>query len=65
MAHKDPNLNVQLFKFLQMFGANIEVRTPVSDAQMQRELTAAALDSEEKDIKWHSVNLKGQGGQVE
>ena len=52
VAHKDPNLNVQLFRFLPMFGAKIDVPTPVSVAQMQRELTEAALDNEEKDLKW-------------
>ena len=58
VAHKDPNLNVQLFSFVPMLGAAIEVPTPVSVAQMQRELTEAALDSEEKDLKWQEVKLK-------
>ena len=41
-----------------MFGAKIEVPTPVSVAQMQRELTEVALDSEEKDLEWQEVKLK-------
>ena len=28
VAHQDPNLNVQSFRFLQMFEANIEVPAP-------------------------------------
>ena len=60
VAHKDPNLNVQLFRFLHMFGAKIEVPTPVRVAQMQRELSEAALDSEEKDLKWQEVKLKAE-----
>ena len=60
VAHKDPNLNVQLFRLLLMFGATIEVPTPVTVAQMQRELTEAALDSEEKDLKWQEVKLKAE-----
>ena len=50
VAHKDPNLNVQFFRLLPMFGAKIEVPTPVSVAQLQIELTEAALNSEEKDL---------------
>ena len=60
VAQTDPNPNVHMFKFLQMFGAKIEVPTPVSVAQMQSELTEVALDSAEKDLKWQEVMLKAE-----
>ena len=59
-AHKSPNLSVHIFKFLHMFGAKIEGPSPVGVAQMQRELTEAALDSEEPDLKWQEVKLKAE-----
>ena len=43
-----------------MFGAKIEAPTPVSVAQMQRELTEAALDSEEKNRKWQEVKMNSE-----
>ena len=60
VAHTDPNLSVQLFRFLHMFGVNIEVPPPVSVAKMQRELTQVALGSEEKDLKWQEAKLKAE-----
>ena len=50
MAHKDQNLNVQLFKFLQMLGAKTEAPMPINVAQMRRELTEAALENAEQDL---------------
>ena len=52
VAHNDLNLKVQLFKFLHLFYDKIEVPTPVSVAHMQGEISEAALDSEENDLKW-------------
>ncbi len=60
VAYKDPNFIVQLLTFFHMFGATIEVPTPVSVAQMQRNLTEVALGSEEKDLKWQEVKLKAE-----
>ncbi len=57
VAHNVPNLNVQLFRLLHLFGAKIEVPAPVSVAHMQRGLSEAALDSEEGDLKWQEVKL--------
>ena len=60
VAHNDPTLSVQLFKFLHMLGAKLVVPTPASVAQMQRELTEVALDSEEKDLKRREVELRAE-----
>ena len=60
VAHKEPNLNVQLFRLLHLFGAKIEVPTPVSVAHMQRELSEAASDSQEKDLKQQEVKLEAE-----
>ena len=53
VAHKDPNISVQLFRFLHMRQGKIEVPTPGRVALIQQ-------GCEDNDLTWQAMKLKAE-----
>ena len=52
VAHKDPNLTVESFRFLELFGAKLQKRPASSVAQASQEEAASLQQKEKSDLEW-------------
>ncbi len=58
VSHKDPDLNIESFRFLALFGAKLQLSSVSSVTQASKEEAASLLQKEKSDMDWVTKKLQ-------
>ena len=60
VSHKDPNLKLESFRFLALFGAKLQQSPAPSVAQASKEEAESLLQKEKSDMEWVVKKVKSE-----
>ena len=60
VSHKDANLRVECFRFLELFGAKLQQRSESSFAKASQEEAASLMEKEKSDFHWVTRKLSSE-----